>query len=240
MTKEYLETILTEYGVAFTDSLADRLLKEFEPSNDMVSRGVFEQVMWERDVAIEQLKELGYELGEKVEPCDDAISREWLKIAIHNFYYGLKHTPTEEDIQAYIDAAPSVNSQPSGDLISRQSAIFLANDLKQDLPDDERIADMVMAHNEGVSEYQTQLSLLPAVTPQPKTGEWIGDAKTYYEELNKRGLGVDEYTPYFTDDIACSECLAKYSMLDNETQFFKCCPNCGARMVEPQERSSEE
>ena len=36
MTKEYLETILTEYGVAFTDSLADRLLKEFEPSNDMV------------------------------------------------------------------------------------------------------------------------------------------------------------------------------------------------------------
>ena len=36
-----------------------------EPSNDMVSRGVFEQVMWERDVAIEQLKELGYELGEK-------------------------------------------------------------------------------------------------------------------------------------------------------------------------------
>ena len=31
----------------------------------MVSRGVFEQVMWERDVAIEQLKELGYGLGEK-------------------------------------------------------------------------------------------------------------------------------------------------------------------------------
>lgn len=72
MTKEHLESILTEYGVAFTDSLADRLLKEFEPSNDMVSRGVFEQVMWERDVATEQLKELGYELGSKVEPCEDA------------------------------------------------------------------------------------------------------------------------------------------------------------------------
>ena len=42
------------------------------------------------------------------EPCEDAISRAWLKEAIHNFYYGLKHTPTEEDIQAYIDAAPSV------------------------------------------------------------------------------------------------------------------------------------
>lgn len=70
---------------------------------------------------------------------------------------------------------------------------------------------------------------------QQKTGHWIEDAKTYYEELNKRGLGVDEYTPYFTDDIACSECLAKYSVIDNETQFFKHCPNCGADM-----RGSEE
>lgn len=67
---------------------------------------------------------------------------------------------------------------------------------------------------------------------EPKTGHWIEDAKTYYGELKKRSLGVDEYTPYFTDDIACSECLAKYSVLDNETQFFKYCPNCGARMEE--------
>ena len=36
-----------------------------EPCKDTISRGVFEQVMWERDVAIEQLKELGYGLGEK-------------------------------------------------------------------------------------------------------------------------------------------------------------------------------
>ena len=43
--------------------------------------------------------------------CEDAISREWLKTAIHNFYYGLKHIPTEEDIQAYIDVAPSVIPQ---------------------------------------------------------------------------------------------------------------------------------
>jgi len=34
MTKEYLEEILTEYGVAFTDSLADRLLREFKPCED--------------------------------------------------------------------------------------------------------------------------------------------------------------------------------------------------------------
>jgi len=59
-----------------------------------------------------------------------------------------------------------LEQEPSGDAISRQSAISLASDLKQDLPDDEHMADMVMAHNEGILEYQTQLSLLPAVNPQ--------------------------------------------------------------------------
>lgn len=46
------------------------------------------------------------------EPCEDCVSREWLKNAIHNFYKGLIHTSTEEDIQAYIDVAPSVKPKP--------------------------------------------------------------------------------------------------------------------------------
>lgn len=45
-----------------------------QQQSDTVSRGAFEQVMWERGVAIGQLKELGYELGQKIEPCEDAIS----------------------------------------------------------------------------------------------------------------------------------------------------------------------
>ena len=97
------------------------------------------------------------------------------------------------------------------DCISRQSAIFLANDLKQDLPDDERIGDMVMARNEGILEYQTQLSLLPSVNPQePKTGHWI------------KG-NMDE-------GIYCSECKTK--ALTDDFWFIKSnyCPNCGARM----------
>lgn len=102
------------------------------------------------------------------------------------------------------------------DAISRQSAIFLASDLKQDLPDDERIADMVMAHNEGVSEYQTQLSLLPSVNPT-KTGHWI----------EKDGFDGDTY-------YDCSECGESWTTIegtpwDNE---FNYCPNCGAKMSE--------
>ena len=84
----------------------------------------------------------------------------------------------------------------------------------------------------GISEaYKMAIHALEQTQPQQlQDGHWIEDAETYYKALNEYGCGVDEYTPYFTDDIACSECLAKYSTIDNETQFFKFCPNCGARM----------
>ena len=61
-------------------------------------------------------------------------------------------------------------------------------------------------------------------------GEWIEDARTYYETLNAKGYFVDQYTPYFTDDIACPNCLAKFSTIINETERFDYCPHCGARM----------
>ena len=115
-------------------------------------------------------------------------------------------------------AIKALEQESCGDLISRQEV----GEIKE-----------LMTDINGDTVYAVRMSYLrqlPSVNPQPKTGHWITDAKTYYEELNRRGLGVDEYTPYFTDDIACSECLAKYSMLDNETQFFKHCPNCGAKM----------
>lgn len=52
------------------------------------------------------------------------------------------------------------------DIISRQAAIALADSLKDELPDDERAAYCVMAHNEGILEYQTALSLLPSAQPE--------------------------------------------------------------------------
>lgn len=36
-----------------------------ENKGDTVSRAAYEQIMWERDTAIQQLKDLGYGLGEK-------------------------------------------------------------------------------------------------------------------------------------------------------------------------------
>ena len=162
---------------------------------------------------------------EQIKNCNDCLfKKEWEKIGKLLSNILEKHTEQE----------------PCEDAISRQSTIFLANDLKQDLPDDAHLADMVMAHNEGVLEYQTQLSLLPPVNPQSKTGHWIETAEEYYKAVNEYGGGVNEDTPYFVDDIACSVCLAMYSVIDNETERFDHCPSCGAKMAEPQERSDEE
>ena len=66
-----------------------------------------------------------------------------------------------------------------------------------------------------------------------KTGRWIEDAETYYKAVNEKGYGVDENTPYFTeDDIACPVCFAMFSVIDNETERFDFCPGCGADLRE--------
>lgn len=67
------------------------------------------------------------------------------------------------------------------------------------------------------------------ITDRPR-GEWIETAQDYYEAVNKKGGGVNENTDFFADDIACPNCLAKFSNIDNETERFNFCPNCGADM----------
>lgn len=52
------------------------------------------------------------------------------------------------------------------DSISRQAAIALADKLKDNSTNNERIADTVVAHNVGILEYQTALSLLPSLQPE--------------------------------------------------------------------------
>jgi hypothetical protein len=85
-------------------------------------------------------------------------------------------------------AISALKAQTDGDTISRQAAIELADELKDGLPDDERIADAVMAHNEGILEYQTALSKLPSAQPEQHTcvncgrtannGGWYADGRT--------------------------------------------------------------
>lgn len=111
----------------------------------------------------------------------------------------------------------------------REDAInYLKNSMAIGEDDDSRY------HNEVLD------FIIEVLKQEPKTGRWIETAEKYYKAVNEYGGGVNENTPYFVDDIACSECLAKYSVIDNETERFDHCPSCGAKMVEPQERSGEE
>lgn len=109
------------------------------------------------------------------------------------------------------------------DLIDRQAAIdaivhklcIKSTDFL--LPDEERIIDVIRN--------------IPSAEPERKKGEWIQDSVTYYQQYNAKNLGVyakAKDIPYFTDDIACPECLAKFSVIDNETERFNFCPWCGS------------
>ena len=89
-------------------------------------------------------------------------------------------------------------------------------------------ADAVLSF---LTEVKLTIDNAPTIEERP-TGKWIETAKEYYEAVNERCGGVDEHTPYFVDDIACPKCLAMFSTIDNETERFNCCPNCGAKMKE--------
>ena len=107
------------------------------------------------------------------------------------------------------DAIKALEQEPCEDCVSRKVAIFLADELKQDAPDDERLADMVMAYNEGILDYQTKLSLLPSVTPQQKTGKWIDD------KCSVCGKGIENL-------------IDSREWYRNEEPKF--CPFCGIKM----------
>ncbi len=81
--------------------LREKLAEHFD---ETVSLGAFKQVIWERDIAIGQLKELGYDFGQKIEPSGDLISRE----AVKAYKYHRTMYPNFED---YVDMLPSVNPQ---------------------------------------------------------------------------------------------------------------------------------
>jgi hypothetical protein len=60
---------------------------------------------------------------------------------------------------------------------------------------------------------------LPSVYPKQKTGHWIK---------------IESY-PLQEHDYECSECLK-----ETDDNTWKYCPDCGAKMVEPQESEGEE
>ena len=75
-----------------------------------VSPETYQQVCRERDIAVEQLHDLGYELGQKIEPCDDKCH-----YCEHDF------TPYQGNTGEFTE------QEPSEDAVSRQAVISVIN-----------------------------------------------------------------------------------------------------------------
>ena len=102
-----------------------------------------------------------------------------------------------------------LNQQPCDDYISRAKAIEEADKLCLETDyDNEQVIEM--------------LNDLPSVTPKEKTGHWV-NAK------------VGKLFP--SNDYKCSECgnLLDFDGINCGRGDANYCPNCGARMIEPQE-----
>lgn len=104
--------------------------------------------------------------------------------------------------------------EPCGDAISRQAVRHILNhEVKMPIKLWKKVFELV--------------DDLPPVTPQPKTGYWI----TWKEAGNE----ISSETRF-----ECSVCHDAAQTLCNGLDLLSSfCPNCGARMVEPQESEEE-
>ena len=73
---EEFEWLLSVVNESSKDDVRDTIQRiKNAPAVDAVSRGLFEQYKWERDVAISQLEELGICFGQKIETAN-VVSKE--------------------------------------------------------------------------------------------------------------------------------------------------------------------
>jgi len=126
--------------------------------------------------------------------------------------------PSKEPIlEAYKIAIKALEQEPCEDAISRQYLIDIAT-------------------KDGAYDYVSaqEIANAPSVNPQPKTGHWIDDNENEIDAQYGRHL------------YKCSECNEYADMFVGGTEDWwdiekpNYCPNCGCRMVEPQESEDKE
>ena len=168
---------------------------------------VLDQYKWERDIAIQQLKDLGYGFGEKPKADGDTISRQAAIDAWKEDFKGFVNSldmlrDDYKGIMEYIDELLSVQSElakyspkldnENGELISRQAAIDAVSEACFEL--------------RGVfGRCEDALKALPSA--QPRKGKWINNSPV---------------------TMKCDQC--GYVISDWKWHESNFCPNCGADM----------
>lgn len=122
---------------------------------------------------------------------------------------------TEKDGEKMREAIKALKQEPCEDAVSRQAAIdavafgiTYATGINMETGE---VSHPFAESNQELRKAIHRICELPPVNPQSKTGHWIFD-----EILDKH---------YY-----CSECKSM------GVDYWDFCPNCGAKMVEPQER----
>lgn len=189
-----------------------------EPCEDAVSRQVaidaLKQAYWDKDMQ-----------NAKDDPCIVDAMTDWAIRTIKDLP-SVKPQYTEDEIQkiqeleqAEIQKAYELGKtegQKSEDAISRQAAI----DAMYVLCDTgETLKENPWRDNPHIDAVVETIEQIPSVNPQPKTGHWI-----LLDECSNSG--------YY-----CSECHKKLVKegWSGTVKKIKYCPNCGCRIVEPQE-----
>ena len=174
------------------------------------------------------------------EPCEDAVSRQAVLDIIRNednwLLYAKGHTTDTEiafsGLKSKVSALPPVTPQPNKEDIHREreqaymrgyedGGRKYRTEQSEDAISRQAAIDIVDSYSESQSNVEdvtqdiiSDIVALPPVNPQePKTGHWIN----HYDEDAKEGW------------YECDRCHTERAF---NTDF---CPDCGARMVEPQE-----
>jgi len=114
----------------------------------------------------------------------------------------------DDELNEALDVAiKALEQDPCGDAIDRAEAIKIASGY---------------CHPANVAK---ELAKLPPVTPQPKIGHWIN--------IGSEG----EIDGQIVQSFSCSECgaISIFRIGYKRPINSDLCPNCGCRMVEPQE-----
>lgn len=104
--------------------------------------------------------------------------------------------------------------------IEREAALEAIRNLYPGIPFTKRLMQKWHEENKNFMQCESAIERLPAADVVPvRHGRWI----EYPECLRFENA-------YSDDHIVCSECHEVFSILDNCTEAFNYCPNCGAKM----------
>ena len=116
-----------------------------------------------------------------------------------------------EEHKIVLQLIEALEQQPCEDCISRQAVLEGIA---------EWVADGYADSEADISYISSLVTHLPSVTPKGKTGAWVP---------------IDEEPHEVYECNACG-----WLLYDEDRTDFKYCPNCGAKMVEPQESEDKE